>query len=182
VLAARVLVDAVSWLGTRWPRLRRWEIPLLACLTALAVLLPLWAIVDLDAALARRDHRTLAAEWVNAQVPPGSKIVTEAFAIPLDEERFQVIQLVRIDSEDLAWYEEEGVEYVIVSDGHWRTLFQQPQLYARELATYEEILGHSTVIQEFPAQLPALLSRGYPTIPIYHFPDVLVLSLDAHSP
>jgi len=181
VLAARVLVAAVSWLVSRWRRLRRWEVPILACITALVVLLPLWAIVDLDAALAQRDHRTLAAEWVDAHVPPGSRIVTEAFAIPLDEVRFDVVQLVRIDSEDLEWYKEEEVEYVIVSDGHWRTLFQQPRQYAREIATYEEILGHSTVLQEFPADMPALLSRGYPTIPIYHFPDVLVLSLDAHS-
>ena len=175
VLAARVLADAVSWLVSRWRRLRRWEILILACLTGLAVLMPTRAILDFDRALSHRDHRTLAAEWVNSNLPAGSKIVTEAFSIPLDEERFQVIQLVRIDSEDLEWYEEQGVEYVIVSDGHWRTLFEDAERYEREIATYEEILDHSTVLQEFPSELPASLRRGYPTIPIYHFPDVLVL-------
>jgi hypothetical protein len=139
---------------------------------------PAKAAIDFDSALSQRDHRTLAAEWVNSNVPPGSKIVTEAFSIPLDQERFQVTQLVRIDSEDLQWYLDEGVEYVIVSDGHWRALFQEPESYAREIATYNEILNHSSVVQEFPAQLPALLSRGYPTIPVYHFPNVLVLEMD----
>ncbi len=178
VLSGRLLADAVSSLATRQPRLRRAEIPILAGLTALAILFPGRAILDFDRALSQKDHRTLAAEWANSNLPAGARIVTEAFSIPLDQERFQVLPLVRIDSEDLEWYEEQAVEYVIVSDGHWRTLFEDPQRYAREIATYEQILGHSTVLMEFPGELPASLSRGYPTIPIYHFPDVAILGLE----
>jgi hypothetical protein len=182
VLSARLLVDALSWLVARQPRVRRGEIPILACLTALTVLLPGRAILDFDRALSRTDHRTLAAEWLNANLPAGAKIVTEAFSIPLDQERFQIIQLVRIDSEGLEWYEAEGVEYVIVSDGHWRTLFEDPHRYKREIATYEQILDHSTVLMEFPGELPASLSRGYPTIPIYHFPEVVILAFESGQP
>lgn len=177
ILAARFLVDAIAWVTRRWPGLTRWEIPVLACLTALVIALPAKAAMDFDRALSQRDHRTLAAEWVNANIPTGSKVVTEAFSIPLDQERFKVVELVRIDSEDLAWYLDEGVEYVIVSDGHWRTLFQEPERYTREIATYNEILTNSSMLQEFPARVPTLLSRGYPTIPIYHFPDVFLLHL-----
>jgi hypothetical protein len=175
VLAARLLVDAVSWLGTRWPVLRRWELPLLACVSVVAVLMPARTVLDFDEALSQRDHRTLAAEWVNANVPAGSKIVTEAFSIPLDEDRFEVVQLVRIDSQDPEWYDREGIEYVIVSDGHWRVLLGQPEKYAREIETYNDILSHSVVLHEFPGDAPSLLSRGYPTIAIYHFPNVLIL-------
>jgi len=178
VLGARVLGDVVSWVINKRASLRRWEVPILVCLTALVVVLPPKAAIDFDKAIAQKDHRTLAAEWVDANVPPGSRIVVEAFSIPLDEERFDLIELVRIDSEDLEWYVEEGVEYVIVSDGHWRILFQEPERYAREIATYDEILAHSSIVQDFPGRVPALLSRGYPTIAIYHFPDVLVLKMD----
>jgi len=177
VLAARLLVDAVSWVGTRWPALRRWELPLLACVTAVAALMPARAVLDFDRALSQRDYRTLAAEWVNANVPAGSKIVTEAFSIPLDEDRFEVVQLVRIDSQDLEWYEREGIEYVVVSDGHWRVLLGQPEKYARETETYDDIVTHSVVLQEFRSDAPPSLQRGYPTIAIYHFPDVLILQL-----
>ncbi|HUW09305.1 MAG TPA: hypothetical protein VM537_06210, partial [Anaerolineae bacterium] len=177
VLAGRVLVDAASWLGTRWPTLRRWELLVLSCLTVAAVVMPTKAAVDFDSVLSQRDHRSAAAEWVNANLPPGSKVVTEGFPIPVDEERFDVVQLVRIDSEDLEWYLEESVEYAIVSDGHWRILFEDPERYAREITIYQDILNHSTVVQEFPAETPAMLRRGYPTIPIYHFPDVLILRL-----
>ncbi|HJX39732.1 MAG TPA: glycosyltransferase family 39 protein [Anaerolineae bacterium] len=178
VLAARLLVEAVSWACKRWPALTRREVAMLAFATAVAVSMPAKAIVDFDAALSERDHRTLAAEWVNTNIPPGSKIVTEAFSIPLDKDRFDIIELVRIDSEELAWYEAQGINYVIVSDGHWRILFAQPESYAREIATYHEILSRSVVLQEFPGRIPLLLSRGYPTIPIYHFPDVLILKFD----
>jgi hypothetical protein len=178
VLAARLLVDAVSWVTSKRPALRRWEVPVLFCVTALVVVLPTKAAIDFDSAISQRDHRTLAAEWVNAHVPARSKIVTEVFSIPLDKARFDIIELVRIDSEALEWYLDEGVEYVIVSDGHWRILFQEPERYAREIATYHEILNHSSVVQQFPARIPTLLSRGYPTIAVYHFPDVLILKMD----
>ena len=178
VLAARLVVDAVSWLGTRWPVLRRWELPLFACVTVVTILMPARAVLDFDEALSQRDHRTLAAEWVNANVPAGSKIVTEAFSIPLDEERFEVVQLVRIDSQDLDWYKPEEIDYVVISDGHWGVLLGQPEKYAREIETYHDILSHSVVLQEFPGDAPSSLSSGYPTIAIYHFADVLILKLE----
>jgi 4-amino-4-deoxy-L-arabinose transferase-like glycosyltransferase len=177
ILAARFLVEGVSWLSKRWPIVRRGEIPLLACLSVVAIFMPAKAIIDFDAALAQKDHRTIAAEWVNANIPAGSKVVSEAFAIPLDRNRFQVRQLVRIDSQDLAWYRKEGVEYIIVSDGHWRVLFGEPEKYAREIEIYNDIVNHSTVLQEFSKEVPPSLAQGYFTIPVYHFPDVLILKL-----
>jgi len=180
VLAARMLVEAVAWIVRRWPSLKSRQLPVLAGFTTLAVLAPVKGILDFDAALANKDRRTLAAEWVNANLPAGSKIVTEAFSIPLDEERFDIVELVRIDSEDVAWYQAQAINYVIVSDGHWRILFAQPEKYAREIATYEEILSRSVVLQEYPGRMPLLLSRGYPTVPVYHFPDVLILEFDSH--
>jgi 4-amino-4-deoxy-L-arabinose transferase-like glycosyltransferase len=181
VLAGRWLVESVCWLGSKWPALRRWEMLILSCLTAVAVVMPAKAVLDLDGALSQRDHRNTAADWVNTNLPPGSKIVIEGFPIAVDEERFELVQLVRIDSEDLRWYLAEGVEYVIVSDGHWRILFADPERHAREIATYQDIVNRSTVVQEFPGNIPAILSRGYPTIPIYHFPDVLILQLESSA-
>ncbi len=183
ILAARFLVEGVRWLSKTVKPPAGWnlrevpEIPLVACLSAAAILMPASAILDFDRALSQRDHRTIAAEWVNANAPAGSKIVTEAFSIPLDEDRFEVIQVVRIDSHDLAWYRQQEVEYIIVSDGHWRVLFRQPEMYSREIATYRDILGHATVLQEFRRGVPSSLGHSYLTIPIYHFPDVLILKL-----
>jgi len=178
VLGSRFLVDLLSWAGNRWVLLRRWAVPILVAATVVIVALPAKASLDFDGALSRKDHRTIAAEWVNANLPWGSKVVVEAFAIPLDRDRFQATQLVRIDSEGPEWYEQEGIEYVIVSDGHWRVLFRQPQRHQRELATYEQIVNRSTILREFPGQVPPLLDRGYPTIAVYHFPDVLILEFN----
>ncbi len=184
ILAARFLVEGVSWLSKvvkplAGSNLREvLEVLILACVAAVAIIVPARAIIDFDAALAQKDHRTIAAEWVNASLPSGSKIVTEAFSIPLDKDRFEVLEAVRIDSRDLEWYRQEKVEYVIVSDGHWRILFRELDKYAQEIETYNTIMNHSILLQEFPGEVPASLARGYPTIPIYHFPDVLILELE----
>jgi asparagine N-glycosylation enzyme membrane subunit Stt3 len=178
ILAARFLVEGVSGLSKRWPVVRKQEIPILACLSLLAIVISTKAIIDFDATLAQRDHRSIAAEWVNANIPPHSEVVSEAFSIPLDEDRFRLLQVVRIDSHDLEWYRQEGMEYVVVSDGHWRVLFREPEKYAREIETYNDIVEHSTVLQEFSREVPSSLAHGYLTIPIYHFPDVLILKLE----
>ncbi len=184
ILGARFLVEGASRLSkvVKPPAdsklLETLEILILAGVVAVVIVMPAWAIIDFDVALAQEDHRTIAAEWVNVNIPPGSKVVTEAFSIPLDENRFHVEQVVRVDSRDLEWYRQEGVEYVIVSDGHWRVLFRQPQTYAREIEAYNDIVNHSTLLQEFSRDVPSSLARGYPTIPLYHFPDVLVLKLE----
>jgi 4-amino-4-deoxy-L-arabinose transferase-like glycosyltransferase len=178
VLAARLLAEIVSRLLRSRPALRRWESAILAGAVTVIAIVPAKAVLDFDAVLARKDHRTVAAEWANANIPAGSKIVVEAFAIPLDWDRHQVTHLVRIDSEPAEWYEEEDIDYVIVSDGHWRILFRQPEQHRQELATYEEILSGSTIVREFRAEIPPLLDRGYPTVAVYHFPDVLILKLE----
>jgi len=178
VLAGRFLVEIVTGLPRRWPALRRWDGAILAAALAVIVIVPAMAIVEFDSTLAKMDHRTVAAESANAYIPAGSKIVVEAFSIPLDWDQFQVTHLVRIDSEPAQWYTEEEIDYVVVSDGHWRILFRQPERHRRELTTYEDILSRSTIVQAYPAEIPALLNRGYPTIAVYHFPDVLILRLD----
>jgi 4-amino-4-deoxy-L-arabinose transferase-like glycosyltransferase len=178
VLAGRLLVDMVSWLLKRRPALRRWDSAILAGAVAVIVIIPGKAVLDFDSALARKDPRTVAAEWVNANIPAGSRIVVEAFAIPIEWDHFRVTHLVRIDSEPAEWYEEEDIDFVVVSDGHWRILFRQPEQHQRELATYEEILSRSMIVRGFPATIPTLLNQGYPTIAVYHFPDVLILRLD----
>ncbi len=88
------------------------------------------------------------------------------------------MELVRIDSEELEWYRRENIEYVIVSDGHWSVLFREPERYAREIATYNDILRESAVLGDFRRPAPPPLARGYPTILIYHFPEVLILDLE----
>ncbi len=177
ILGARFLVEGVSALAEKWAAMRKWETVILSGLVALAVAMPAWAIVGFDNAISQRDHRTIAAEWVNANIPAGSKVVTEAFSIPLDEDRFEVVELVRIDSEELEWYRREDIEYVIVSDGHWSVLFRQPERYAREIGTYNDIVAHATALQQFSRDVAAPLRQTYPTITTYHFPQVLILKL-----
>lgn len=178
ILGARFLVEGVSALAEKWPVMPKWETPLLAGLVALAVVIPAWSVLAFDRAISGKDHRTVAAEWVNANVPAGSRIVIEVFSIPLERARFDVLQLVRIDSEELEWYRQKGIEYVIVSDGHWQVLFARPEQYAREIETYHDIVDSSAVVQEYHPDIPWPLRHSYLTIGVYHFPDVLVLKLE----
>ncbi|MEJ2210517.1 MAG: glycosyltransferase family 39 protein [Anaerolineae bacterium] len=146
-----------------------------SCVALLA--LPLAADVGLDLALSRVDYRESAGRWVEENVAPGTKIAIEHYAIPFDYDNYHVEDVVRIGDHDLAWYVQEGFEIVIVSDGVWPILLDQPEIYYDRVAAYEAVTGSSTLLAEFVPDPPGLVVAGYPTVAVYHFAPVRIYRL-----
>lgn len=71
-VAAAIAVERLSEL--RWLRSRAWA-PGLACL--LIVLSPVYEVVQFDRKLSRKETRTLAKEWIEANIPRGTKILLD---------------------------------------------------------------------------------------------------------
>ena len=66
---------------------------------------------------------------------------------------------------------------LIISDGVWNLLRQQPEAYADKIAVYDELVENSELLAEFGAQPPAIVVAGYPTVGIYHFAPVRIYRL-----
>ncbi len=147
----------------------------LAVLGALVVLsLPLAAGITFDAAISRTDFREVAGRWVNENVEGGSKIAIEHYAIPFDHTDYSVEDVLRISNHDLAWYQQEGFDVLIISDGVWEVLKRMPEAYADKLAVYDEVSTGSSLLQEFVPRPPGIVVAGYPTVAVYHFPPVRI--------
>jgi hypothetical protein len=66
--------------------------------------------------LERTDTREIAATWLRAAAPRGTRVVVENFGpTNLDHAGFVVLQTGRVIGRPLSWYAAEGYEYVVVS-------------------------------------------------------------------
>jgi 4-amino-4-deoxy-L-arabinose transferase-like glycosyltransferase len=172
------LLDAVAgWLAQRFGRGTGWASALAAAGAVLILALPVTAAVLFDAAISRTDYRELAGQWVEENVAGGSKIAIEHYSIPFDYDAYEVEDVVRISDHGLNWYQQQGYDVLIISDGVWEVLRQQPEAYADKLAVYDELSSSSALLAEFVPQPPSLVVAGYPTIAVYHFAPVRILQV-----
>jgi hypothetical protein len=146
-------------------------------LVFLVLALPLIAAISFDLGLTRKDHRELAGQWVEENIQDGSKIAIEHYSIPFDHERYEVTDVVRAGDYDLAWYQQEGFDVLIVSDGVWEILKRQPQYYGEKLDTLAGITESGTLLAEFVPEPPGIVVAGYPTVAVYHYAPVRIYQL-----
>jgi 4-amino-4-deoxy-L-arabinose transferase-like glycosyltransferase len=177
-IGAGWLIDmAAGFLARRFERTRLWSGLIAAFGVILLIGLPVTASIMFDRALSQTDHREVAGQWVEQNVEPGSKIAIEHYAIPFNHDEYQIRDVVRASDHDLAWYQQEGFDYLIVSDGVWPMLREEPEVYAAKLDTLNEITRSSSLLQEFVPDPPGIVVAGYPTVEVYHFAPVRIYRL-----
>jgi len=123
-LLAAVAIEALSsrLLGGR---IRR---PLLFVITVCCLAIPFVASVRHDALLTRIDTRTLAKQWVEANLPQGASIAvdwpthgpplaTQSVSVPSSTRfyRVEAIGGTGLADHSIAWYRSQGYEYLIAS-------------------------------------------------------------------
>jgi hypothetical protein len=85
-----------------------------------------------------------------------------------------VEDVIRISDHDLSWYQQEGYDLLIISDGVWEVLRRQPVVYADKLTVYDELVTHSSLLAQFTPRPPGIVVAGYPTVAVYHFAPVRI--------
>jgi len=164
-------------LTRRFERLYLWSGVLAALGVALLIGLPLTASIMFDTALSQIDHREIAGKWVEQNIEPGSKIAVEHYSIPFNQDEYQVRDVIRASDYDMSWYQQEGFDILIVSDGVWEVLRQEPEIYAGQLDALAEITESSELLWEFVPDPPGIVVAGYPTVGVYHFAPVRIYRL-----
>ncbi|MGD8474194.1 MAG: glycosyltransferase family 39 protein [Anaerolineae bacterium] len=169
-----VIADSAA---QRFERPRQLSTIVTVLLVFLVLALPLIAAISFDLGLTRIDHRELAGQWVEENIESGSKIAIEHYSIPFDHDRYEVTDVVRASDHDLAWYQQEGFDVLIVSDGVWEILKRQPQYYGEKLDTLAGITESGTLLAEFVPEPPGIVVAGYPTVAVYHYAPVRIYQL-----
>jgi len=166
LLAARLCVDAVVLLR---PRVRRFAIPAVAVVLAVAFILPLSSSIAFVRDLSGTDTREVARDWIQRHVPAGSLLAVENYGPPLVQENalghyraagldpvaYRVVRLklpapgTPDRSRDLTRLRRQGVQYVIVSSRVDDRVLAAPDVYPTAVEFYKRLAAEAELVKEF---------------------------------
>jgi dolichyl-phosphate-mannose-protein mannosyltransferase len=157
VLAAGLLDDLAQRLESRW---RQPAAIAFAPVLAVAVSLPLALdSLQLDRVLSRPDTRTQAQAWIDASLPPASRLAVDATPLgaPLPAGRYDLLVADgwSLDDLGLADYQARGVEYLITSSFTAEAPASDAAQAARRTAFYASLRSSAQLVTQFrPTQTP----------------------------
>lgn len=142
VLAAIAVISGVSLL-------RRFDIPrlprrlLITGLTIAALLPPMLGSVAFDRDISRPSTQAVMYQWINANVPRGSRILIEKYDIRLPETTYKPEHTVRLTDKEYAAYVQAGYDYILATSQVFGPAFEAPQLQPELYARYRTLFDQS---------------------------------------
>lgn len=167
LFAAWALVVMFRWCHGRWSGLKQYEALLLALLAVVFSARALRHSVRESIQYAQPGTRVAAREWVMRNVPPGARFFQEGQSIALQGEPYVLDDHYALAPQWLknpAHYLE--YDYIVANSRMYDRYFAEPQRYAREVAIYQWLFDHATLVAEFA---PTHIRAG-PVVRIYRVP------------
>ncbi len=153
--AAYAVWKVVGWVQSLLPRM---TLPMLVRTRPSWIVLSAFAVVSVWplAATLKEDYRgtqpatwVVALDWITANVPAGTRVVTEPFGPALPSSRYSVEVIDRLADRTLATYREERVQLLIASSWVFGSYDAEPERYADVLQSYRELYAKTQLLQEF---------------------------------
>lgn len=139
LLAAIPLVD----LGHLWRLARdtRTRAIVAACFIFVAAIIlvpPARASIGNNLQRNQTHIKALASEWIEDNIPPGSRIAIESYGPYVDPDTYGITPFNQIIDNPPHWYGEQGFKYLILSQGLYGRYFREPDRYTDEVSRYQE--------------------------------------------
>ncbi len=159
--SAEAVIVVRDWLVTK-NQLLAWITT--ALLVSVALILPLRQSVQHDWLLTQTDTRTIAKDWIEANIPAGAKIAADwpFHTPPLSSAEQPVprssavydVQYIGgsgLSDHDLAWYRQQGYNYLIASSFIYNIPLVFPKQDADRKAFYASLSQQLVLVKEFAA-------------------------------
>jgi hypothetical protein len=174
LIAALFLDELLTWIGTGLRRIKRpalpsWAVATVLVVAALVFIAPsVLQVARYDDSITRTDTRTVAKNWVEANIPKGSRIALEMYGPPLDPKDYRFFYRHTLGQVDLDWLAQRRVEYVIISDIMYLRFTQYPLEFPKEAAFYRSLDEKAYLLKTFtPRWDEDLTDLHNPTIKLY---------------
>lgn len=106
-------------------------------------------IIRYDYLLTQKDTRDMAKEWIESNIPQGSKIGQDAYTAALSGEAYQITKKFSLSDEQFEYYLNNGYNYIIVSDTQYKRYFHEPAKYESNIKFYRRLFEEAELIKEF---------------------------------
>lgn len=96
------------------------------------------------------DTRWLAKMWIDDNLPPGTKIGREFYTPPIDDEKFQVVELGYFGLISMGPERHgEGFDYYIASSGDYQRFFSEEYRYPLQAEYYRKLFSQCSLLMEW---------------------------------
>lgn len=159
LFAAEAIVDLMSRLEIRKVRFGKGWV---ALLVVLAIAEPLTRDILHDKIMTQQDTRTIAKNWIEANIPGGAKIAidwpmhgpalaTEERPTPLSDRIYDVttIGATGLSEHPIRWYKDEGYDYLIASSYIYDLSLVDQEWDAKRRSFYASLDQELTLVKEF---------------------------------
>jgi hypothetical protein len=159
LFAAEILMVLVTRLGVKRNGVA--QSALAVALAMIATAQPLAYSIRHDLLLTRQDTRTLAKEWIESHIPAGAKIAidwpvhgpplsTPERTVPNGKHVYDLLAVggTGLFEHPLAWYYENGFDYLIATSFIYRIPLVYADMDARRREFYASLDDHLALVQE----------------------------------
>ena len=134
----------------------------------LFLLSPGLKVLRFDYSLTQKDTRTIAKEWIEKNIPPGSRIANEMYGPPVSRRKYNVIYRHSLGQVDLEWLSQRRRNFIIVSDIMYARFTRYPDEFPKQSRFYNSLDENTVFIKSFePRWDEYLIDLHNPTIKIY---------------
>ncbi len=149
LLASVFILRACDFFAHRWHLGKVWLTAAMLAIVLILAWTPLQATAANNAHISQPDGREQAREWIDANLPPGSRVAIESYSPYIDRHRFTVEGLYGIQDHSADWYVSNGFEYLVFSQGVYERFFDDPARYAVEVSRYNALFSRFQQVARF---------------------------------
>lgn len=121
---------------------------ILTVLTIAIVTLPLINIIRYDYLLTQKDTRVISKEWVEANIPTGSKIGQDAYTGKLIPTNYDITKKYSLGIDTYEHYVKSGYQYLIVSDTQYERYFAGSSNFKNYAIFYKTLFSKGELLKE----------------------------------
>ncbi len=149
VLAGLGVARVYAFLLRRWAINRTWVGALMILLVIVLALPAVRATAAYNARLLQPDGREQARQWIDANMPLGSRVALEAYSPYVDRKEFVVMGFYGLQDHTPDWYVLQGFEYLVFSQGTFGRYFADPARYKAQIDRYNALFSGFTPVTRF---------------------------------
>ncbi len=111
----------------------------LGLLIAAAGLILLITTIEIQASVLQVNSRETSRVWIEENIPPGATIAIESYSPYVDPQKYHLVIVPPFLPKELAWYQENGVQFLVFSEGMYGRYFADPAHHQAEIGLYEQL-------------------------------------------
>ena len=139
----------------------------------LFLLSPGMKVLKFNYGLTQKDTRTIAEEWIDKNIPSGSRIAMESYCPPISRRKYNVTYRHTLGQVDLEWLSQRKRNFIIISDIMYARFTRFPDEFPKQSKFYHSLDENAVFIKSFePKWDEYLIDLHNPTIKIYRLSNL----------